>query len=236
MRRKRREKYSSRCCASSRSTRWPSRRWRCYIDPLTPASNTPAEKYREMVIGTPVKHPHRNAGRRRVLSRILALTVVLTFAGRSAAQQSTPARAGSNPRPTSKVSSPFLEAETLLRQGSVEEAKQKINEQLKLDPSSVEGYNLLGIVYSSEKDYDNALQAFQHALTLDPDSNRTHNNLGNVYVAQEKFDLAEQEFHKVLRLDPTNREANYNLGLVLLDRRSPAQSILRLQRVRPADV
>ena len=71
-------------------------------------------------------------------------------------------------------------------------AKQKIEEQLTLDPSSVEGYNLLGIVYSSEKDYDNALKSFQHALTLDPNSIRTHNNLGNVYVAQEKFDLAEK--------------------------------------------
>ena len=128
-----------------------------------------------------------------------------------------------------------MEAEALLRQGSVEEAKQKIEEQLKLNPSSVEGYNLLGIVYSSEKDYDNALQTFQHALTLDSNSTRTQNNLGNVYIAQEKFDLAEKEFGKVLRLDPTNREANYNLGLVLLARHSPAEAILHLQRVRPAD-
>ena len=194
-----------------------------------------AEIYREMVIGTSLQHPLRKAGRRLVPFRILALTVVLTLAGRSAAQQSTPVRAGSNPRPTSKVPSPFLEAETLLRQGSVDEAKQKISEQLKLDPSSIEGYNLLGIVYSSEKDYDNALQAFQHALTLDPDSVRTHNNLGNVYVAQEKFDPAEREFRKVLRLDPANREANYNLGLVLMARGSPAEAILHLQRVRPGD-
>ena len=74
--------------------------------------------------------------------------------------RSNPAQRQSNPRPTSKTSSPFLEAETLLRQGSVAEAKQKIQEQLTLDPSSVEGYNLLGIVYSSEKDYDNALKHF----------------------------------------------------------------------------
>jgi len=123
-----------------------------------------------------------------------------------------------------------------LRQGSVEEAKQRIEEQLKLNPSSVEGYNLLGIAYSSEKDYDNALKALQQALTLDPNSTRTHNNLGNLYVSQEKFDLAENELGKVLRVDPTNREANYNLGLVLMARHSPAAAILQLQRVRPADV
>ena len=187
-----------------------------------------------MVIGTLLQYSLRNACRRCLESRILALTFIFVFAAGSAAQQSASAR--SRPLPISKSPSPFLEAETLLRQGSVAEAKQKIEEQLKLNPSSVEGYNLLGIVYSSERDYEKALEALQHALTLDPHSIRTHNNLGNVYVAQEKFDLAEQEFGKVLRLDPTNREANYNLGLVLLARGSPAQAILRLQRVRPADV
>ena len=197
------------------------------------AIKAPAEKYREIVIGTSLQHPARNAGRARELSRILALTVIFIFAARSAAQQSATARSSS--RPVSKVPSPFLEAETLLRQGSVEEAKQKINEQLKLNPSSVEGYNLLGIACSSERDYDNALEAFQHALKLDPNSARTHNNLGNLYVAQEKFDLAEKEFGQVLRFDPTNREANYNLGLVQLATRSPAAAIIHLQRVRPVD-
>ena len=162
------------------------------------------------------------------------LTIILIFTVGSAAQQSTPAR--SHPRPASKAPSPFLEAETLLRQGLIAEAKQKIEEQLKLNPSSVEGYNLLGIVYSSEKDYGNALEAFQHALQLDPNSPRTHNNLGNVYVVQEKFGLAEKEFGKVLRLDPTNREANYNLGLVLMARHLPAEAIPHFQRVRPTDV
>jgi tetratricopeptide (TPR) repeat protein len=187
-----------------------------------------------MVIGTPLQYPPRNAGRVYELSRILALTAIFIFAGSSVAQQSGAAR--SSPRPASKAPSPFLEAETLLRQGSVEEAKHKIEEQLKLNPSSVEGYNLLGIVYSSEKDYDNALKSFQQALTFDPNSTRTHNNLGNMYLAQEKFDLAEKEFGKVLHLEPTNRETNYNLGLVLLAIGSPAQAILHLQRVRPADV
>jgi tetratricopeptide (TPR) repeat protein len=197
------------------------------------AIKVPAEKYREIVIGTSLQHPPRNAGRACALSRILALTVIFIFAARSAAQQSATARSSS--RPVSKVPSPFLEAETLLRRGSVEEAKHKINEQLKLNPSSVEGYNLLGIACSSERDYGNALEAFQHALKLDPNSARTHNNLGNLYVAQEKFDLAEKEFGQVLRFDPTNREANYNLGLVQLATRSPAAAIIHLQRVRPMD-
>ncbi len=184
-----------------------------------------------MAIGTPLQHPPRIGC--RGLRLTLALTIVFLFAGGSAAQQATLGRNNSRP---AAVSSPFHEAESLLQQGSVEEAKQQIEEQLKLNPSSVEGYNLLGIVYSTEKDYGQALEAFQHALALDPNSTRTHNNLGNLYVAQEKFDLAENEFRKSLRLDPSNRDANYNFGLVLMARRLPAEAIPHFQRVHPADI
>ncbi|MGH9553132.1 MAG: tetratricopeptide repeat protein, partial [Terriglobales bacterium] len=187
-----------------------------------------------MLIGPSVQQSPGSVRRRPGVHRILAFAFVFALAGGSAAQQSPPV--GSTARPASKAPSPFLEAEALLRQGSVAEAKVKIEEQLKLNPSSVEGYNLLGIAYGSEKDYDKALEAFQHALKLDPESARTHNNLGNVYVAQEKFDLAEREFGQVLRLDPGNREANYNLGLVLMARRSPVEAISHFQRVHPADM
>jgi len=151
----------------------------------------------------------------------------------AAAQQTSTA-----PKPSHQsaaIPSPFAEAETLLRQGSVEEAKQKIKEQLALHPDSVAGYNLLGIAYSSEKDYAHALEAFQHALKLSPNSSKTHNNLGNLYVVQNHPDLAEMEFRSVLRLDPADREGNYNLGLLLLAKESPVEAIPHFQRVRPAN-
>ena len=134
---------------------------------------------------------------------------------------------------SSKSPSPFAEAEALYQQGSVEEAKRKIEEQLRQNPRSVEGYNLLGIIYTSEKNYAQALDAFQQALTVDPKSARTRNNIGNVYVAQQNLVLAEQEFRKVLQVDPANSDGNYNLGVVLLAKGAPAQAIAYFQRVRP---
>ena len=187
-----------------------------------------------MASGASFEQSPGSVRRRPGLRCILAFAVVFVLAAGSKAQQAHPVQ--NTARPASKAASPFLEAETLLRQGSIAEAKVKIEEQLKLNPSSVEGYNLLGIACGSEKDYDHALEAFQHALKLDPNSARTHNNLGNVYVAQEKFDLAEKEFGQVLRVDPGNREANYNLGLVLMTQRLPAEAIPHFQRVRPADM
>jgi len=132
--------------------------------------------------------------------------------------------------------SPFLlEVEELLRQGSTTEAKQKLQEALAQHPSSVEGYNLLGIIYAGENDNVDALEAFRHALRLNGNSAHTHNNLGNLYVAQEKFDLAEQEFRAVLRLDPANADANFNLGLTLMARGLPAEAVAHFQKAGTAN-
>jgi len=156
------------------------------------------------------------------------LLVSLGFARTSEAQ-----RVPAPPRQVRPVAAapPFvLEAEDLLRRGLRAEAKQTLQEQLALHPSSVEGYNLLGIILAGEKDDAGALDAFQHALRLDANSPRTHNNLGNLYVTEEKFDLAEKEFRAALRLDPANPEGNYNLGLALMARGQPAEAIPHFQR------
>ena len=134
------------------------------------------------------------------------------------------------------IESPFVEAEALLRQGATEEAKRQIQEQLALHPTSVAGYNLLGIAYSSEKNYPGAVEAFEHALKLSPNSIKTHNNLGNLYVGENKPELAEKEFRTALRLDPADREGNYNLGLLLMAKGSSAEAIPHFQRIHPANM
>jgi tetratricopeptide (TPR) repeat protein len=161
----------------------------------------------------------------------LLVTIALLLSTANAQQQHSSAS-----RKPSKMPSAFAEAETLLQQGAFGEAKAKIQEQLALNPASVEGYTLLGIVCNSEKDYDQALEAFQHAIKLAPTSAKTRINLGNVYIAQEKLDLAEKEFRKALSLDPANRDGHYNLGLVLMAKGAPAQAIPQFLQARPLNI
>jgi tetratricopeptide (TPR) repeat protein len=156
------------------------------------------------------------------------------------AEQAGPAQRGSQQASAAqnkpKSDPRFAEVEALLQQGALDDAKKKIEELLGSDLSSVEGYNLLGIVCTSQKDYAAALAAFQHALRLDPKSARTHNNLGNSYLAQAKLDLAEKEFGVALQLDPANSDARYNLGALLLAKGTPAEAIVQFQRVRPPNL
>src|SRR5271170_1993258 len=106
--------------------------------------------------------------------------VVIFVCGNGFAQQGSTSH--SNAALRSKTSPLLREAEELLRQGSIAQAKSKIQEELQQNPSSVEGYILLGIAYADEEDFANALQSFQQALKIKPNSTRTRNSLGNLYV------------------------------------------------------
>ncbi len=186
-----------------------------------------------MLFGGFARHTPGGTRWRVQVGGFLALTVILFSHPGNAAQQSSPIKQSS--RQSSKSDSRFADAQALLRQDRFEEAKDKILEELKQNPSSAEGYILLGLACTQAKNYDEAFDAFQRALKLNPKSVRVRNNLGNLFVAQEKLDLADAEFREALRLNPADHDGNYNLGLVLLVKKQPAGAIPYLLRVQPQD-
>ena len=169
----------------------------------------------------------------RCSTQWLVISVLLLTCGASYAQLNPPA--GKNAA-RSHAPSKLAQAQELIQQGEFAQAKNLIEDQLKLAPSDVEAYNLLGIVDANEKNFTLAEEAFQQALRLDPGSKTTHNNLGNLYVTQQKLDLAEKEFNTVLKSAPANRDANYNLGLLLMAKGSPLEAVSHFQRIHPQSV
>jgi len=130
----------------------------------------------------------------------------------------------------------FREAEALVQQHRFAEAKTATLEQLAHHPSSVEGYNLLGIIEVDQQDFHGAVASFRKALQLNPKSVKSHNNLGNAYAAQRQFPLAESEFRGSLRIDPANSDANYNLGALLMMKGAASEAIPHFEHVRPMTV
>ena len=174
--------------------------------------------------GAQAASPHMNAIVSASSQTGIALALsLLLFAGRTCPAQQRAALSPAN----------LQQAETLIQQGRLHEAKSLAQDELKRNPSSVEALNLLGIIEADQHDFTSAQAAFQQALKLAPSSTKTRNNLGNVYVAQQKLDLAEKEFRAGLKLDPGNRDGNYNLGLLLMAKGAPAEAIPHLERVRP---
>lgn len=172
----------------------------------------------------------------RSSTRWLGTAILFTLALVSTANsQQTTSRTSHAARPDASRA-PLLHAQQLIQSGDLAQAKNVIDEQLQRDPSNLEAYNLLGMLYTNERQYAQALEAFQQALKLDPNSTSTRNNLANLYIAEQKSDLAENELKHVLQIAPTNRDANYNLGLLLLAKGSPLAAIPHFQRVHPQNL
>src|SRR5205814_5324883 len=105
-------------------------------------------------------------------------------------------------------SSALAEPQALLQQGRLPQAKTATQDYLQAHPTSQDAYNLLGIICSSQRDYEGALAAFQHALALNPRSARSHNNLGNLYASAESPNLPKKNNAKAWPTTPPNREPN----------------------------
>jgi tetratricopeptide (TPR) repeat protein len=127
----------------------------------------------------------------------------------------------------------FQDAQLLLEQHRPNEARTAALAALNRHPTSVEGYNLLGIIDSNLKDFTGALDAFSKALQIAPNSVKTHNNLGDLYASAGRLNDAEREFRTVLRLDPSNRDGNYDLGVLLMARKMPVDAIRCFERIHP---
>src|ERR1700682_4232768 len=97
-----------------------------------------------MISRVPSQRPCGWAGRCWALCGIFALALVCISTTGHAAQQS--AQKHTNIRQSSAASSNLLDAEELLRQGLVDRAKERVQAELQRNPSSIEGYNLLGII------------------------------------------------------------------------------------------
>jgi tetratricopeptide (TPR) repeat protein len=187
-----------------------------------------------MAICSFVRHTSGKRGWRTVLTSIVALSAIFFASQGAAGQQAAPSKQSAHP--VSKAPSPFVDAEALLRQGKLEDAKNRIQEELQQNPSGSEGYALLGLVYTAEKNYTEALSAFQRGLELNPKSTGIRIDMGNLYVAQGNLDLAEKEFREVVRLNPADYDGNYNLALVLLAKKQPAEAIPCLLRIHPQTI
>lgn len=123
----------------------------------------------------------------------------------------------------------------MFQEGRLDEARQAVLDELKRSPGSLEGYELLGIIYSRQKNFQKAIAAFEHALEIDARSTMTHNNLGNCYLEQRNFEMARKEFETALRLSPHDRDAAYNLGMLYLAERKPLQAVKIFQQIQPPD-
>ena len=96
--------------------------------------------------------------------------------------------------------------------GEYEEAIQKYNEAVELNPNHAEFYNNRGNVKNKLRQYQEAISDFNKAIELDPNDAKAYHNRGVAKCHLEQYREAVSDFNKAIELDPNDAKTYYNRG------------------------
>ena len=99
------------------------------------------------------------------------------------------------------------------------------------DKSSDE-YTDLGMAYTKEQKYDEAMEAFIKAIEKNPKNTQAHYGLGGIYNYKKMLPEAEQSFKTAIQQDPTHYNAYYSLGFTYELMGNKAKAEENFQRYR----
>lgn len=105
----------------------------------------------------------------------------------------------------------------LFRSKKIVEAKQLNKDLIYEYPKNAFLYNTLGLIFSEEKNFNEAILTFNKGIKINPDFAPLYNNIGNVYRIKKIFDKAQDYFKKSISLDTKNPEPKNNLGNLFLE-------------------
>ena len=100
--------------------------------------------------------------------------------------------------------------------GRYAQAAEQLEKLLPYAPRSYEIHELLGMVYASLSQSDQAIDHLKMAVQIKPELAEARTNLGATLLHAGKAELAGEQFRKALALEPKSYDANHNLGEFLI--------------------
>ncbi len=98
-------------------------------------------------------------------------------------------------------------AEIYMEKHMDESAEVVLMDAMKLNPSTINIYNSLGILYRRQGKYQDAIRQYQKALRVNPYDENIHYNLARVFMAVKNFDEACKALKKAVEISPDFTEA-----------------------------
>src|SRR5713226_5501731 len=129
-----------------------------------------------------------------------------------------------------KAGSYILWGNVLSEQRHYDEAIQRYEQAIALDPKNAAPYNNWGNVLSEQRHYDEAIQRYEQAIALDPTYAAPYYNWGSVLSDERKYAEAIALFQKAIELDPTYAPAYKGRGNVLSEQRNYDEAIDNYQK------
>ncbi|HVU47179.1 MAG TPA: tetratricopeptide repeat protein [Terracidiphilus sp.] len=117
-----------------------------------------------------------------------------------------------------------------LGQNNFAQARQYLEETLRLKPTYPEAWNNLGMMAAQSGHPDEAIRCFQKSIEQRPEYATALLNLGNVYRRQQDFENAKKCFDRAIRIQPDDPEVNYSFGMLYAQQGQLEQAAQYLER------
>lgn len=101
---------------------------------------------------------------------------------------------------------------TYMATGKADKAVDLLKTRIEENDQDLFAYNLLGEIYVTRRQYDDAAQAFEKAIAIKADWQTPHNNLARVMLSQGKTDEAIANLTAALEKNPKNAAAYMTLA------------------------
>jgi len=125
----------------------------------------------------------------------------------------------------------FDEAVAAQKAGNYDEAIEKFNAGIAINPNCFSCFNGIGRSYTMKKDYVKAEEAFKKSMELRPNDAEVYSEMANLYNAQRKFDDAAAMSKKASEIAGSaaggaggNPDVLYNQGVILFNGGKPAEA------------
>ena len=101
----------------------------------------------------------------------------------------------------------YTEAKLYYLVNDLDKSRELVLEEIKLNPTVVESYVLLGDIYSAKKEFENARKEYLRALQLKPKNIEAILGLAKVAYISDQYDMALDQYEKAIRIEPGRAES-----------------------------
>lgn len=116
------------------------------------------------------------------------------------------------------------------RQNKFEEAKQRLDEALKIKPNFAAIYQTYGFIYKQQGEVEKAEKIWTKGLSFNTKTTGILDNLGLLYLEENKLLEAKICFQKAIQVNPDSYLAYFGLGQILEQESNIDQAISRYKK------
>lgn len=135
-----------------------------------------------------------------------------------------------DPKKIARAAILLKKAEVHLNKGDIRNTEKTLIQAISLDPSCVEAYNKLGLIYLRQSQFGKAESIYRKLILTVASEPAFFSNLGMALYSQHKLEEAKTYYKKAIELDSTRAGRFFSLGQIFHELGELEDALQNLQK------